>query len=99
MLVLPETDAAAAAQVAERCRALIRKQRIPHEQSAVEALLTISLGVGTIVPGQQDRALAFIDAVDRLLYRAKQRGRNRFEAGQWLAGEAGTALGGSGEGR
>ena len=40
-------------------------------------MLTISLGVGTIVPGAHDRPLDFLNAVDKLLYQAKQLGRDR----------------------
>ncbi|MNF41490.1 Phytochrome-like protein cph2 [compost metagenome] len=83
VLILPATDEPAARQVAERCRKLIRERCIPHEKSAIASLLTISLGVGTISPGQQDLPLPFIEAVDRLLYQAKQRGRNRLESARW----------------
>jgi diguanylate cyclase (GGDEF)-like protein/PAS domain S-box-containing protein len=76
-LILPETDAEAAAKVAERCKSLIFKAQIPHEQSPIGQLLTISIGVGTIVPTNQDVPLAFIEAVDKRLYAAKQHGRNR----------------------
>jgi diguanylate cyclase (GGDEF)-like protein/PAS domain S-box-containing protein len=76
-LILPETDAEAAAKVAERCKSLIFKAQIPHEQSPIGQLLTISIGVGTIVPTNQDVPLAFIEAVDKRLYAAKQQGRNR----------------------
>ena len=79
VLVLPETDEAAARHIAERCRQQVRQQRIPHERSAVSSMLTISLGVGTIVPGAGDRSLDFLNSVDKLLYRAKQRGRDRLE--------------------
>ena len=82
VLVLPETDAVAAQKVAERCRHLVGQLHIPHEQSNVAPLLTISLGVGTIVPGPDDAPSAFIEAVDRLLYRAKQQGRNRLQHGR-----------------
>ena len=82
VLVLPETDAVAAQKVAERCRHLVGQLHIPHEQSNVAPLLTISLGVGTIVPGPDDAQSAFIEAVDRLLYRAKQQGRNRLQHGR-----------------
>ena len=81
VLVLPETDAKAAEKVAERCRSLVLKQQIPHESSTVSKVLTISLGVGTIVPTAEDRPEHFIDAVDKLLYRAKHNGRNRAEYG------------------
>ncbi|MOA49819.1 hypothetical protein D3C78_1727480 [compost metagenome] len=51
-------------------------------------LLTISLGVGTLVPEQGDAPLAFIEAVDRLLYQAKQQGRDRLQYGHCGGGEA-----------
>ncbi len=81
IFILPETDARAAAKVAERCRTLIFKQQIPHEHSPAGQLLTISLGIGTTVPTHDREPKDFIDEVDRLLYRAKQLGRNRAEQG------------------
>jgi PleD family two-component response regulator len=39
-------------------------------------MLTISLGVGTVIPDRDDELLPFIDLVDKRLYRAKQRGRD-----------------------
>lgn len=76
VLVLPETDADAAQKVAERCRKLIFKEQIPHAKSEASQVLTISLGVSTIVPTHKDNSKEFIEAVDRLLYQAKQKGRN-----------------------
>ncbi|WP_236170705.1 sensor domain-containing diguanylate cyclase [Pseudomonas pseudonitroreducens] len=87
VLVLPETDSEAARQIAERCRSVLREQQISHEKSAVSTLLTISLGVGTAVPASSDRPLDFVAAVDRLLYQAKQAGRDRLMAGQWNRGD------------
>jgi diguanylate cyclase (GGDEF)-like protein/PAS domain S-box-containing protein len=81
VLVLPETDAKAAEKVAERCRDLIARQQIPHQKSAAGQLLTVSLGVGTLIPSHNVEPIAFIEAVDRLLYKAKQKGRNRAEYG------------------
>ena len=77
VLLLPETDAEAAAQVAERCRQLINEQNIEHAYSQVAPLLTLSLGVGTLIPGPLDQPQAFLETVDRLLYQAKRQGRNR----------------------
>jgi len=76
VLVLPETDAEAAKNIAERCRSLIFKEQIFHERSQVSQLLTVSLGVGTIIPTRSDAPLKFVDEVDRRLYQAKQKGRN-----------------------
>ena len=46
------------------------------ERQAISQLLSISLGVGTITPGQSENLLDFINTVDRRLYQAKQNGRN-----------------------
>ena len=77
VILLPETGADAAAAVAERCRGIVLDEMIPHDGSKVAACLSISLGVGTIVPGESDVPEAFIAAVDRRLYQAKAQGRNR----------------------
>jgi diguanylate cyclase (GGDEF)-like protein/PAS domain S-box-containing protein len=81
VLVLPETDEAAARMLAERCRDLILAEQLPHEQSPISPVLTISLGVGTVIPGHDNELLPFIDAVDKRLYEAKLQGRNRIVAG------------------
>ncbi|GBG14066.1 diguanylate cyclase [Novimethylophilus kurashikiensis] len=77
VLVLPETSEESAKKVAERCRELIFKEQIPHQKSQVSQLLTISMGVGTIIPARGDEQVGFVESVDRLLYSAKQNGRNR----------------------
>lgn len=77
IIVLPETDEKAARMIAERCRSLIFKAQIPHEKSLVSQMLTVSIGVSTIIPIHSDEAINFIAAVDRQLYQAKETGRNR----------------------
>ena len=77
VLLLPATDEAAAKVVAERCRQAIFKEQIAHAASAIGQLLTVSSGVGTIIPKAGDDARRFVEAVDRRLYAAKQGGRNR----------------------
>lgn len=74
--MLPETNAESAKNVAERCRTLIYEEQIPHENSRINDVLTISLGVGTIIPLQDDEPIEFIETVDKRLYQAKQKGRN-----------------------
>ena len=79
-LILPETDADAANKVAERCLRLIENLQIPHEDSAISTFVTVSMGVGTIAPPAGDEPKHYIEAVDKLLYKAKQNGRNRIES-------------------
>ena len=81
VLVLPATDEAAAQRVSERVRQALFKAQIPHAASAVGQLLTVSQGVGTIIPSSTDTLTTFLDTVDRRLYRAKQSGRDRSVAG------------------
>ncbi|WP_198361822.1 sensor domain-containing diguanylate cyclase [Herbaspirillum sp. meg3] len=76
VLILPETDRASALKVAQRCRKLVLKEKIPHEKSQVEKVITISLGMNTIIPSTQDHRINFMESVDKRLYMAKQRGRN-----------------------
>ena len=87
-MVLPETDAEAAEVVAEKCRCLVLEEMIPHHRSKADPYLTVSLGVGTITPTVADDSKAFIDAVDKMLYRAKQRGRNCVEYSRHQSGAA-----------
>gem|GEM_PF-3315847 len=77
--MLPETYAAAAHKVAERCCALIFKEQIHHEDAPSGQVLTVSIGIGSIVPATGDEPMAFIETVDKRLYKAKQAGRNRIE--------------------
>lgn len=77
VLLLPASDEAAAAAVAERCRQAIFKAQIPHGDSPVGQLVTVSMGVGTLIPSVGHDPRVFIDHVDRKLYRAKQAGRNQ----------------------
>jgi len=81
VLILPETDAKAAERLAEKCRQLIYRQQLPHADSKVDRVVTISLGVGTVIPSVDSEPVEFIDSVDRLLYKAKQNGRNCAEHG------------------
>jgi diguanylate cyclase (GGDEF)-like protein/PAS domain S-box-containing protein len=81
VLVLPETNEAAARGVAERCRKLLAREEIAHARSEVGGAVTFSIGVGTIVPGAHDAPDRFIELVDRRLYQAKANGRDRIENG------------------
>lgn len=79
VVLLPQADASVALKVAERCQRLIKKQAIIHAQSPHEQRITVSIGVGSVVPGEHMKPSDFIEAVDRQLYVAKRNGRNRIE--------------------
>lgn len=77
VLLLPATDEEAARNVADRCRKLLAQKEIAHASSGVGRVVTVSMGVGTIVPGAQDDPEVFLDRIDRRLYQAKSAGRDR----------------------
>lgn len=77
VILLPQTGMANALAIAERLRASIESARIPHAHSAAAQWVTISCGVASMTP-RQDQAPAFlVEAADKALYVAKQSGRNR----------------------
>jgi diguanylate cyclase (GGDEF)-like protein/PAS domain S-box-containing protein len=85
IVLLPGADATVARKVAERCQRLIQKRAIPHAHSPHEQRITVSIGVGTVVPGASLTPSGFIEVVDQRLYAAKHQGKNRIELGPDLA--------------
>lgn len=77
VLLLPETSQQSAVQMAERCRQAVYNLRIPHAASRVGDNVTISLGVGTLIPSPEADLSSLFGAADKMLYQAKQAGRNR----------------------
>lgn len=79
VILLPGADADMAWNVAQRCQRMIQKQAITHALSPHDRRLTVSIGVGTIIPGEQANPSGFADSIDQQLYAAKKNGRNRIE--------------------
>ncbi len=77
VFILPASDEKAAAAVAERCRRAVFKAQIPHDNSPLGQLITVSMGLGTVIPTAGQDLRLFIDLVDRRLYQAKRAGRNQ----------------------
>jgi diguanylate cyclase (GGDEF)-like protein len=77
VILLPDTAADGAAEVAERVRRNIEAAVI-HTEEGAETRITVSIGVNSIVPGNNDSIKEFIERADQALYRAKETGRNRF---------------------
>ena len=80
VLLLPGADASSARAVAQRCMQEVAHAGIVHAASPLGQQLTVSVGMGTALPGTQDDSKRFLETVDRCLYRAKHAGRNRIEA-------------------
>ena len=85
VIVLPATQLEAGRLVAERVRLAVQERAIPHPGNAPSGVVTVSLGVASVLPASQ-QAAAMIERADRCLYRAKRAGRNTVVAdGPWAA--------------
>ena len=79
VLLLPETNEVQAIQLTDQCLSAVAKENIPHKQSKVSGVVTVSAGVSTFIPTVNSQPSLLIETADKLLYQAKQKGRNRFE--------------------
>jgi two-component system cell cycle response regulator len=77
LLVMPETDGAFAATVAERLRCDV--EAVPFETRASTFPVTVSIGLAEW-QGPSDSAESLIKRADQALYAAKRAGRNRVVA-------------------
>jgi diguanylate cyclase (GGDEF)-like protein len=80
-VILTNTSIAEAHVMAEYIRAAVKNSNISHPHSPIAPVLTISIGVGSIVPSRTTRVEDLIRMTDNALYRAKEKGRDRVEAG------------------
>lgn len=77
VMVLPDTPADGAAQIAEAVRANVEALQMPHAKSSVSNVVTLSLGVATMIPHDDSASKQLTEAADKALYAAKETGRNR----------------------
>ena len=77
VLVLSNTDSQNALMLAERYRNAIVSLRIPHHNSDASEYVTLSLGLATMTPSDGLSPQDLIEAADKALYIAKEKGRNR----------------------
>jgi len=76
VLVMPETDMAVAAMVAERLRRRIAAEPFSIQKGAKGVPVTISIGIAGL-RDRDDNAASVLKRADQALYRAKRDGRNR----------------------
>jgi diguanylate cyclase (GGDEF)-like protein len=85
VVVLPATDLAGAMVVAEQIRRRVMEMRLPHAQSHVADVVTVSIGVVCADPAELDEPQELLRRADAALYTAKLGGRNRAE--EWSEGD------------
>ncbi len=75
--VLPNTGLSEAVELAERMQTEVRALNLEHVGSPEAQVVTISLGVATVVARSDLAPQALVEAADQQLYAAKQAGRAR----------------------
>lgn len=86
-IILPETNGEAAIYIAESVQKAINSQAIPHKFSSVTEHVTISLGVATMHPEDNQNVTlsegiyTLIETADQGLYQVKKQGGNAVLAG------------------
>jgi diguanylate cyclase (GGDEF)-like protein len=78
VIVLPQTTPEGAVKVAERIQKEIALLKIPHLRSTVSDYVTISMGISAMIPIKGCSPLMLINIADKVLYQAKDNGRNCF---------------------
>jgi diguanylate cyclase (GGDEF)-like protein len=76
VLLLPGTDIAGALVVVEALRHRLRRMGIGHVTSPNGAIVTVSVGLASVVPSDESGAAVLIAKADKALYQAKNAGRD-----------------------
>jgi diguanylate cyclase (GGDEF)-like protein len=77
VVLLPNTSLEDAGLVAERLRRAVEGLKISHAFSKTSSIVTISLGVSSLIPDVHVAFNMFVDSADKAMYQAKTAGRNR----------------------
>ena len=75
-VIMPVTGEKSAIYILEKIRQTVEKMAIAHNKSSVALCVTLSLGVATVVPDDQETPELLIKRADKALYLAKSSGRN-----------------------
>jgi diguanylate cyclase (GGDEF)-like protein len=75
--ILSNTNMEGALQVAADIQTEIANLAIPHDNSDVSDLVTLSMGVASLIPTSERSPKDLISRADQAMYTAKNRGRNR----------------------
>jgi diguanylate cyclase (GGDEF)-like protein len=76
VILLGYTDSSGAEKVARQIQEKLRQTGIPHGASAVGEMVTVSMGIATMVHGVKD-SNTLLNQADQALYLAKEQGRNQ----------------------
>ncbi|MDX9752331.1 MAG: GGDEF domain-containing protein, partial [bacterium] len=77
VILLADTHIAQATSFAEKLCSLVEEKAWPHDMSMIRPVVTVSIGIASVVPSAGLLPERLIQAADKGLYLAKNSGRNR----------------------
>ena len=78
-MLLPNCNSADAQVMAEKIHNAVRGLEIPHAGMSPYAVLTLSMGVVTVIPDRECSAKTLLQQADKKLYLAKDLGRDQWQ--------------------
>jgi len=76
-IILPNTNGEGAVKVATLIQQELQQLKIPHEKSQVDDYVTMSQGLGCLIPALDSSPEVLFEMTDQALYQAKNQGRDR----------------------
>ncbi|MEJ2407516.1 MAG: GGDEF domain-containing protein, partial [Candidatus Thiodiazotropha sp.] len=76
-VILPNTHIKEATSIAESIRRAVELKKSPHATSPTRSVVTISIGVASIIPDLHTKPSLLVCIADEALYESKHNGRNR----------------------
>jgi len=78
VIILANTPASGAIVIAQQIQAAIHALEIPHFNSRSSGIVSVSLGISSLIPSPELLPEVLIERADQALYQAKAAGRDRY---------------------
>lgn len=76
-VILPDTPESGMRVIADHIQQSMHAASIPHDDSPISDIVSLSIGGCSIVPSDNDRMTSLVNEADRALYKAKETGRDK----------------------
>lgn len=78
IILLPDTDISGGIAVAQKIQQIVKASGIIHKTSKNSDIITLSIGIASLIPNITDSPHTLVKQADKALYSAKEKGRNNF---------------------
>lgn len=82
VVLLPSVDIEGALNLAQQMQLQLNEANLTHATSPLGDNVTVSIGMASVLPGENATALGLFKAADKALYGAKAKGRNQIVVGE-----------------